>query len=316
MRRFASIDVGTNTLRLLIAEGDSQGFKSSLLRKNLITRLGGGFDEDNGLHPDSVERTLSGLQQFRHLLVDYQVERVRAVATHVVRKAGNQAFFLAKVKEETGLVMEVIDSKREAQLTLAGVVASLKELQPPFVVFDIGGGSTEFTFVSPLGRPDSVSLPLGVVSLTETYLDSDPPAPEQMAASEREVARLVGHAEAALSCPGKDLDERALALVGCGGTVTTLAAMEQQLADYDPDRVNGFTLSSEQVRKQYRLMAGMPMNRRKELTALEPGREDIILAGCAIVLATMDNFGSERVIVSDAGLLEGVLIELLSREGN
>ena len=307
MERRASIDIGTNTVRLLIADADYLKTRRPIHVEKVITRLGGGFGRMGRLEEASIERTLKTLKNFAEVVKRHEVAKVRAVATSVVREACNQEEFLERVAREAEIQVEVIDSIEEARLTLRGVLSVVGEGPLPLMVFDIGGGSTEYIF-SAYGLPPKImSLNLGVVHLTEKFLKSDPTPPEELKALEEAIVPHLLECRLGL-CPSPP---DGLALVGCGGTVTTLAAMDQGLMVYDPAKVNNYTLTKEAVDRLYRQLASLPIAQRKKIVSLEPGREDIIISGCAIVSKTLDIFGADELKVSDAGLLEGTLLAQL-----
>lgn len=309
MKRYASIDIGTNTVRLLIADEDYLSSKRPILKSTIITRLGGGFGPSNNLDLGSMERTAKTLKEFGRLLENNKVKTVRAAATCVVRQAKNRDDFLRKVRDECGIQVEVIDAEKEARLTLKGVLSTLKGTAPPILVFDIGGGSTEYILASN-GEPVVTSLDLGVVYLAEYFLKFDPPASHELALLENRIAAVLEPCKhdylSRLSLP--------LTVIGCGGTVTTLAAMDRGMENYDPDQINNYHLTGATIAAIYRKLAGLPLEQRKKIAGLEPGRADVIIPGCAIVLKTLEAFRAPELVVSDAGLLEGLLLNLIKEE--
>jgi exopolyphosphatase/guanosine-5'-triphosphate,3'-diphosphate pyrophosphatase len=318
IKRIASIDMGTNTFRLLISDLDERGTLRHRLLKREITRLGGGFTANGMLTEDSMERGVATLSSFYDLLRRHGVEEVRAVATSVVREARNGNGFLQRVKDKTGLDVDVIDGEEEATLTLKGVLSCVDVKTSDSLVFDMGGGSTEY-ILSRLGSPIyySESLNLGVVHATEAFLFSDP-------TNEEEIERVSAHVAERLNTLLKNLDQRGLrgelppenrdmTLIGTAGTITTLAAMDQGLDSYDPSRINNYVLTYDAVKRLLNMIYPLTLGERRNLKALEGGREDLIVAGSVIVLKTMEFFGFERMMVSDGGLLEGVLIDMVER---
>lgn len=314
----ASIDIGTNTFRLLISDLDDNGILHPRLLKREITRLGGGFTTNGLLTEGSMNRGLNTLSAFSELLREHGVKKVRAVATSVVREAENGRDFISLVKDNTGLDVEVIGGEEEASLALKGVLSCVNVRTRYALAFDIGGGSTEY-ILSSRGSPlYSESLRLGVVHATETFLKSDPPKKE-------EVGRLSSHVTEILRPFPERLAETGLrgmlppdnsdiTLVGTAGTITTLAAMDLGLESYDPSKVNNHFLTHETVKRLFTLMLPLTLSERRRLKALEGGREDLIIAGTIIVLKTMEVFGFEKMLVSDGGLLEGVLVDMLEKQ--
>jgi exopolyphosphatase / guanosine-5'-triphosphate,3'-diphosphate pyrophosphatase len=293
----AAIDLGTNTARLLIATLTPY---RQILLKRTITRLGGGFSRESGLSPEAMQRTREALADFARELARHRVTRLRAVATSAVRDAVNGAEFCAQIAQQTGITLEVIDGHEEALLTLAGVASVIEGPQRDLAVFDIGGGSTEYTLAQRDTALFSRSLPLGVVRLTEGKHD--------VAAMRDKVCRELYLLRDQLA--GEGLLERfcAGALIGTAGTATSLAAMQLQLADYDYRRVNNFVLQQAEIEDIFQRMLPLTPAQRLQLTGLEPGREDLIIAGTIIALETMRIFGFCELKVSDSGLLEGLIM--------
>ncbi|MEK7851219.1 MAG: Ppx/GppA phosphatase family protein [Deltaproteobacteria bacterium] len=313
----ASIDIGTNTFRLLISELNNGGILHQKVLKREITRLGGGFSSTGCLTEESMARGVATLSVFSALLREHKVDKVRAVATSVVREAPNGTEFVKRVKDTTGIDVEVIDGEEEALLALKGVLSCVTVKTGDALVFDIGGGSTEY-ILSSHGNPlYSESLRLGVVHASETFLHSDP-------TKEEEVENLSAHASERLRPFIENLAKNGLkkrlppegmdiTLIGTAGTITTLAAMDQGLKSYDPSQINNYILTKERVQRHLSAISPLTLKERKKLCALEGGREDLIVAGTVIVLKSMEVLGFKEMLVSDGGLLEGVLIDMVQR---
>jgi exopolyphosphatase / guanosine-5'-triphosphate,3'-diphosphate pyrophosphatase len=293
----AAIDLGTNTARLLIAE--LSPYRQILLQRT-ITRLGGGFSRESGLSPEAIERSLAALGHFSREIAGHGVSRVRAVATSAVRDAANGELFCERVRAETGIELEIIDGREEAELTLAGVGSILKDQGGDLVVFDVGGGSTEYTLARDRAPLFSRSLPIGVVRLTEGKAG----AAEMEDKIGRELAILRGE----LAREGAVERFSAATLIGTAGTATTLAAIQMEMTDYDYRRVNNFTLGLADVERIYARLLPLTPKQRLGVVGLEPGREDLIIAGTLVVLQTMRIFGFATLTVSDSGLLEGLIL--------
>lgn len=314
----ASIDIGTNTFRLLISEIGDNGTHRPKLLKREITRLGGGFTANGVLTDGSMTRGVAALSSFSNLLRKHDVKKVRAVATSVVREAVNGAYFLRLVKENTGIDVEIINGEDEAALALKGVLSCVDVKTRYALVFDIGGGSTEYILSGFGAALYSESLKLGVVHATEAFLTSDPPQKEEI---ERVSAHVVERLRPFLNnltqkgfrdkLPPENRD---ITLIGTAGTITTLAAMDQGLEVYDPSRINNYILTYNTVKRLFNLIYPLTVNERKGVKSLEGGREDLIVAGTVIVLKTMETFGFDKMLVSDGGLLEGVLIDMVERQ--
>jgi len=314
--KYASIDVGTNTLRLLIAEdrGGGGGFRP-LLYKRAITRLGGGYTVEAGMAPAAMERSIGAISEFSKIIRGYGVDRLRATATSVVRRAINRDAFTAEVRKRTGIERDVIDGTEEARLTLKGVMSVMAGLPERALVMDIGGGSTEFIATFEGRSAGSWSMEMGVVRLTEKYFRHDPPVEAERGLMEREIEGVIGELRGRMAQNGIAPSRYGppAAFVGTAGTITTLAALDLGLDEYDRDRINNHTLSRERVEHFYRCLSALTIREKEEILALEKGREDLIIPGAAITLSVMEAFGHDEVRVSDAGLLEGIVIEMIEK---
>jgi len=293
----AAIDLGTNTARLLIATHSPY---CQILLKRTITRLGGGFTREGGLSGEAMERSLGALKEFAEEISRHQVARVRAVATSAVRDAPNGELFCERVRVETGIALEVIDGTEEALLTLKGVGSVLDVKNCDLVVFDVGGGSTEYTLARD-GEPlFSRSLPIGVVRLTEGKAG--------VAQMEEKIGRELALLKGALEGEGMGSRFSKASLVGTAGTATTLAAIQMGMQDYDYRRVNNFTMGYRDVERIFAQLLPLTPGERLQVVGLEPGREDLIIAGILVVLQSMRVFGFDTLKVSDSGLLEGLIL--------
>ncbi len=310
--RYASIDTGTNTLRLLIAEKAPDGKLRPLLYKRAITRLGGGYTVEAGIAPPAMERSIRALTEFGEIIVDYGVESLRATATSVVRRACNRDYFLNEVKKRARIRIEVIDGLEEARLTLLGVGSVITPEPARSLVMDIGGGSTEFIATSEGLSLGAWSLEMGVVRLTEKYFRNDPPERAELDAMEAEIRGVIDGLYAQMRDSGLDPDlyKKEAVFIGTAGTITTLAALDQDLEEYDRAKINNYRLSRKKIEGFYRYLSGLTIKEKERLLALEKGREDLIIPGAAITAITMKVFGFNEVKVSDAGLLEGLIIEM------
>jgi exopolyphosphatase/guanosine-5'-triphosphate,3'-diphosphate pyrophosphatase len=305
--RIASIDIGTNTFRILVCELQDRELKR-LYVDRVITRLGGGFSREGKITEEAGKRSLRALKNFARIIKRYKVEKIRAVATSVVRESQNGSRFLKKVEEKTGIKTEVISSEEEAKLTVDGVFKSVSVVTEYCVIFDIGGGSTEYVFVKSGKILGLTSTILGVVHLAERYLKTEIP-------SESDIKKLSNEIKDILSLQLSWLPRVSgseLTLVGTAGTPTTLAAIQLGLTKYNPDLVNGFILNQHMVLSIFRTLIGITPQKRLEIAGLEKGREDVIIPGALIVLKTMNRFSKEDILVSDGGLLEGVAYSLTS----
>jgi len=308
--RIAVIDVGTNTVRLLVADRVGGSAYRPLLTDQEITRLGEGLLPDKILQPAPIRRTLHALRRFRETAETQGAAIIRAVGTSALREAVNRAAFLARARRDAGIEIAVISGTEEGRLTLLGVRAGLPTPPDRLVMLDIGGGSTELLLADGPRILASASTGLGVVKLTERFLKADPPDPGEMDALRQvaasRFARLLREEFHGLT--------REAVLVGTAGTVTSLAAVDLGLDPYDPARVNGHRLTRERVAELLCRLASLPLARRREVRGLEAGRADVMVAGTAVCLAAMDALGAGSLMVSDGGLREGILLDLLGRD--
>ena len=308
--KYASIDIGTNTLRLLIAEINNKNLQPVYL-KRIITRLGGDYKEETGMSPAAKERTIKALELFAEKINEYDVKEVKAVATSVVRRSKNKKEFLENVLKRTGIDVKIISGDEESRFSLLGVLSVIKagtdlKSVPKCLVVDIGGGSTEFIATIGGKMIGAWSMEMGVVHLTEKHLKTDPPTRHELNAMENEIKEVIANLKDLMK---KDDCLPSALLIGTAGTITTLAAIDQGLKKYDPEKINNYILSYKAIKKIYQHLASLPLKQREAILSLEKGREDIIIPGAAIVLKAMENFGFDKMTVSDAGLLEGILLD-------
>jgi len=309
---FASLDIGSNTVRLLLAERDpEQGFRTLRIERR-ITRLGGNFSLSGHLHPEAQERTLEALRGFAAILKKEKVFRVFAAATGVVREARNGKNFLARIEAETGISPRLISGKEEGRLMLNGVLGCLPEGVLASLVTDVGGWSTEILWVEEGRIQKSISVPLGAVSLCENFLKSNPPTDAEI----NNLSQFLR--EAAEDClrefenSGWRLGSRA-PMIGTAGTATTLAAIDLKLTAYDSRKITGHRMPPKALEQIFAFLASLPKEKRRQIPGLEEGREDLILSGTQIVLRLLETFRFESLLVVDSGLLEGILLDGLSR---
>ncbi len=306
IRRLATVDLGTNTVRLLVVEAEGVRWRP-LRQAQRVTRLGEGQRAAGRLLEAPMRRTVETVAEFVAEARGLGAADVRVVATSAVREAPNRAEFVARLREATGHDVIVVSGEDEARLTLQGVAAALPHLGGSFLLFDIGGGSTEFVLARG-GRPAMVvSLRLGVVGLAERFMDDGPVDWDRFALMRDEIAGcLEREVPASLAAAG------APALVGTAGTVTTLAALDLALPAYDAARVHGHVLARPAVEGWLARLGALTVAQRAALPCLERGRADVIIPGIAICLAAMARLGYDSLVVSDCGLREGILCEILA----
>ena len=306
--RIASIDIGTNTFRLLVTEPGEGNSLHKLYVGREITRLGEGSGNGTMLiKPGAIERSLKALSGFSEIIRDLGVEKMRAVATSAVRESRNGLDFVNLVKLQTGLPVEVITGEEEALLTVSGVMKSVTFDTPDCLIFDIGGGSTEYIYVIEGTVTNLTSTRLGVVCLTERFLSEEKE-------SEAALSALGAHIEKTLAqgLSGFPPGGEGLTVIGTAGTPTSLAAVELDLVKYDANLVNNYTLTRDGIVNILNRILGTPREERAAIPGLEKGREDLIVSGTEVVLKTLDRFSVGEMVVSDAGLLEGVAYGLLT----
>jgi exopolyphosphatase / guanosine-5'-triphosphate,3'-diphosphate pyrophosphatase len=301
----ATVDLGTNTVRLLVVEPAGATWRT-LEQTQRVTRLGEGQGASGRLAPEPMRRTAAAVAEFSRAARALGADRVRIVATSAVREAVNREEFVARLERESGERVEVVSGEEEARLTLKGVASGLPGLGGSFVLFDIGGGSTEFVLARDGAPAAAVSLRLGVVTLQEEWGEPGPVRWDRFARLREHVERRLA-AEVPAAIAGAAVPE----LVGTAGTVTTLAALDLGLRTYDPAAVHGHRLDRAAVERQLARLGALDMEARALLPCLEPGRADVIIPGIAICLAAMARLGRDTVVVSDRGLREGILCELL-----
>ncbi len=296
----AGIDCGTNSTRLLIAD-DSGRTVERLMR---ITRLGQGVDATGRLADEAVARTVGVLEEYREVLDRHGVEKVRITATSAARDAGNRDDFFAAATAAVGVTPELLGGDEEARLSFLGATAELDPEDGPFLVADIGGGSTEFAVGT--REPEGVlSTDIGCVRLTEKFLHSDPPAPEELSQA-LDVVR--GHLDDVARVIPSVADVRHF--VGLAGTVTTMAAVELGLATYDRDRIHHFVLTRAAAEDVFRTLATESRRRRLHNPGLEEARADVIVGGAVIVVSIMRYFELAECLVSEADILDGLVLSL------
>jgi exopolyphosphatase / guanosine-5'-triphosphate,3'-diphosphate pyrophosphatase len=300
----ASIDIGTNSTRVLVAK--PAGGKLDILdRRNTITRLGQGVGASGRLADEAVERTLACLRGYREILDHHGAERVRVAATSASRDAANRHEFFDAVEAMVGVRPELLRGDEEGRLSFLGATGDLDPALGPFLVVDIGGGSTEF-IVGTDHVEGVISVDVGCVRLTEKFLAHDPPLPEELTA-------CISLADAYLDDVVREVPASAEAatLVGLAGTITTVAAVEIGLATYDRDRIHHFRLTRDAAEDVFRTLATESHDERIHNPGLEEARADVIVGGCCVLVALFRRLGFDEMIVSEADILDGLALSLI-----
>lgn len=311
MTRTAAFDCGTNSLRLLIADVDSSGTLTEVVREMRIVRLGQGVDETGEFAPEALERTFAVCEEYAALVAEHAPDRQRFVATSASRDVANRDAFAAGVQERLGIAPEVIDGEEEAALSFLGATAGIPDAATPRLVMDLGGGSTELV----LGESTAgtgYSMNIGCVRLFERHLASDPPTAEQIAALRADV-------DDAFTEAAQHVDvSAARTLVGVAGTITTVAAAALGLDRYDRAAIHGTRLTRAQVLDTADRLAAMTSDERRALPYMHPGRADVIVAGSHIyarLVELVDDAvnragGTLEVRVSESDILDGIALGL------
>jgi exopolyphosphatase/guanosine-5'-triphosphate,3'-diphosphate pyrophosphatase len=309
--RVAAIDCGTNSLRLLVADVDpGAGLLTDVDRRMQIVRLGQGVDSTGRLAPEALERTLRALRGYAGLIGDRSAQAVRMVATSATRDAANAADFVQGVESVLGIEPEVLSGTDEAYLSFTGATAEFGVLPGPpgpYLVVDIGGGSTEFVAgggQATQGRGpagiSAVSVDIGCVRLTERHLHSDPPRPDEISAAAADIDAALDVVAAAIPVTG------ARTLVGLAGSVTTVAGLALGLGEYDSARIHHARIPVEQVTAQTRRLLGQTRQERAALGVMHPGRADVIAGGAMVLERIMQRFGFADVLASEHDILDGI----------
>ncbi len=292
----AAVDCGTNSTRLMI--GDGQRSVERLMR---ITRMGEGVDATGRLAPQAIDRVVGVLREFRSSMDRHGVTRCRVTATSAARDAANRDEFFDVAEAVLGHRPELLSGIEEGRLSFAGATTDLDPVDGPFLVLDIGGGSTEFV-VGTTEVEGTLSCDIGCVRLTEQWIEHDPPLPEELVAC---LSIAEGHVDDVLRVVPAAAGARTL--VGLAGTVSCVAAVEIGLATYDRDRIHHFRLSREAVEDVFRTLATETRAERLENPGMEEDRADVIVGGVAILVKVMRQMGFDECLVSESDILDGLV---------
>jgi exopolyphosphatase/guanosine-5'-triphosphate,3'-diphosphate pyrophosphatase len=296
--RVAAIDCGTNSIRLLIADIDGSNFRE-IYRTMEIVRLGQGVDQNKAFHPDAIARTLAAVDLFAQEISKRGVEQIRFCATSATRDASNRELFIDGVKERLGIEPEVISGDEEARLSFIGATKEFAASDAPFLVVDIGGGSTEFVY----GNSEvefAKSVNIGCVRMTERNIHSDPPQAEEIENARRDIQEAI--AVAALTVP----ITQAKTLIAVAGTATSVAASALNLEKYDSHVIHLARVSAEQAHHVAITFAAMNAEQRSHVGFLHPGRADVFAAGSLVLSEIMKATGAKEFVASEADILDGI----------
>jgi exopolyphosphatase/guanosine-5'-triphosphate,3'-diphosphate pyrophosphatase len=301
--RVAVVDIGSNSTRVLVADVRAGRVTDELERRSEVTRLGTGVDADGRLREDAMERVFTTLDGYARVIEHHGAEVKLAVLTSAVRDSANGEEFAEQVKDRYGLVPHVLTGDREARLTFLGATSERDSAgTEATLVIDIGGGSTELV----IGVGDQVSFHVstqaGVVRQTERHIDRDPPQPEEVRELAADVRSIIADA---VPVAQRSAVQRAIAVAG---TATSLAAIDQELDPYDPDRVHGYALTREACERILKRLAALPLAQRRQVAGLHPDRAPTIVAGAVILREVLSYFALQRVEVSEHDILRGAAI--------
>mgnify|MGYP002654177105 FL=1 len=300
--RVAAIDCGTNSIRLLIADIDGNNFRE-VVRDMEIVRLGQGVDQTGQFHPDAIARTLAAVDKFAAEIAKRGVEKIRFCATSATRDATNRHLFVDGVRERLGIELEVISGDEEAALSFAGAIKDLDPSNGPFLVVDIGGGSTEFVFgTSTVEAARSVNI--GCVRMSERHFASDPATPEQIEAARTDIQAAIAQAAAVVPIT------KAKTLVAVAGTATTVAAAALDLPEYDRYAIHLSRISAQQTHDAATMFATKTREQRISLGYMHPGRVDVIAAGSLVLSEIMKATGATEFVASESDILDGMAFSL------
>ena len=304
MTRVAAVDVGTNSVRLLVADPSDGPGLVAVERHMEITRLGAGVDASGHLDDAALTRTLDCIDRYAHRWETLDAQRVRISATSAVRDAADRNRFFDGVRAVAGVSAEVLSGEQEAAAAFLGATA-LVAATPPYLVLDIGGGSTEFILGT--DTPEAMtSRQLGCVRLTERCLQSDPPTLDELAAASRVVDDELAEVD-------RLIDVRtAHTLIAVAGTATTVAALHLELDEYRPEAIHGTRVPASEVAAVQERLAAMTTAQRAALGPMAPGREDVIVGGALILARVVERFGFDEVLVSESDILDGLALQLLA----
>ena len=303
MSRVAAIDCGTNSIRLLIADITGDNFKE-VLRTMEIVRLGQGVDQNKAFQPDAIDRTLSAVRLFKDHIASKGVEKIRFCATSATRDATNRNLFIDGVREILGIEVEVIPGEEEAELSFIGATKELRQSDSPFLVVDIGGGSTEFVFGSE--KVDfAKSVNIGCVRMSERHLNTQPPSMAQIAQAIVDIDIAITQAAAVVPIT------TAKTLIAVAGTATTVAAAALELTDYDRHMIHLSRISASNVHKVAASFQSMNKDQITSLGYMHPGRVDVITAGSLVLSRIMAATGASEFVASESDILDGMAWSLI-----
>lgn len=311
MPLFAAIDVGSNTIRLLIGKIEDNRI-IDVYSDRKITRLGNNVEQTGILQDENIEASIKVLEEFSYLIAKYGVKYVKAVATSALREASNSDFFIRRVFDDTGILIEVISGEKEADLTLKGILSSFPAVEcrtlfshSAFIV-DIGGGSTEWILYRDTYHVDKGSIPVGVIKLTQRFIKTDPISEPDINELSAEIISILKNLKTRI----ENYISRQTRLIGTAGTFTTIASIDLELDEYSRERIHLHTLPLTRLHEMSKKLLPLSLEERKKVRGLEPERADLIIPGILFTISIMEIFKFDNLTISDYGLLEGALLEI------
>ena len=306
MDRKAVIDIGTNSIKLYVAELGPDGSLATVIDKNNIARLGEGMDEERTLQQEAIRRNAEAVAEFADLAKSNGAGEIVAVGTMALRTAKNAKDFIDAVRDLSGIEVRVIPGEEEAEFAYLAVLSGIGASVERLAVCDVGGGSTEFIFGGQAGIDRRFSINLGAVKVSADYLSSDPP-------SSKEVEDAISYVLDVLKENGVNDNMPVDKLVGIGGTITSMGAVKFKMEKYDPDVIQGSILTRDDVDSLIALFRSVPLDERRSIVGLQPKRAEVIIGGACIVRGIMESLGTDELTMSDRGLRHGLMFRLFQR---
>jgi exopolyphosphatase / guanosine-5'-triphosphate,3'-diphosphate pyrophosphatase len=314
MPLLASIDVGSNTLRLLVAEVRDKKI-IDVYSDRKITRLGNKVGQTGRLQDENMDASLSALMEFSSVISKYGVVRTKAVATSALREASNSDIFIKKAFDSAGIAIEVISGRKEAEMTLAGILASFHSsefrIHHSAFIIDIGGGSSEWILYRDKDNLDMGSIPIGVIKLAQKHIKTDPVSEEDLNALNHEIISVLTNLKYRI---GQYIDSNTK-LIGTAGTFTTIASIDLGLEAYARGKVHLHKINYARLKAMIKNLMLLTLKERVKIRGLEPGRADLIIPGIQFTINVMDIFGFDELTINDYGLLEGTLLAIKDSDG-
>ncbi len=304
MGRKAIIDIGSNSIKFFVGELAADKTITTVVDTNDIVRLGEDLDKTGMINPEPMKRNVESVANFAAQARELGADEIVAVGTMALRKASNSAEFVQKVKDACGVDVRIIPGEEEARYSYLAILSGLPIGDEDIVIFDTGGGSTEFTFGHGKELGKSFSVNLGAVRITENYLKSDPVTEDEVKAAIAQIDKEFAEA---------GVNGKPMKLVGMGGTVTSMGAVKHKMVKYDPDVIQGSTLTKADIDEQIKEYSGRTVEQRKELPGLQPKRADVILAGACILKVITDRLGCDELTISDRGVRHGLAFDLFQK---